>query len=131
MTSLTDLAKKLPVDGKEVTRNLFRMNAKGLLRGIIKERVESKTTGQVYEYLLDLDLWGNMPPNVEQFLVSFAPWDLDWLTLDWVYNVICTSNKVAASSIITSPELQRKIKDNIAVLKERLCQEQNVQSPTA
>ena len=131
MTGLSDLAKKIPIDGKEVTRNLFRMNAKGLLKGVIKERVESKTTAQIYDYLLNLDLWGGMPPNVEQFLVSFAPWDLDWLTLDWVYHVIYSSNKVAASSIITSPQLQQKIKENIAVVREHLCQEQNPQSTTA
>ena len=116
---LVDLSS-LKVGGSEVARQLFRQNASGLLRGYLRETLRDKSTSEIYDYLLNANIWEEMPPKVKSFLFGCVPWNLDWFTLDWLFKVIDRQNRTAATAIITSPELQQKIKDQIATIKQFL-----------
>ena len=116
---LVDLSS-LKVGGSEVARQLFRQNASTLLKGYLRETLHDKSTSQIYEYLLNANIWEEMPPNIKSFLLGCAPWNLEWFTLDWLFQVVDKQNRTAATAIITSPELQQKIKDQIAIIKQSL-----------
>ena len=108
------------ITAKGMTRALFQQAAPDLLEGFIGERIHDKSAKDIYEFLRNGNIWDIIPEKPRSFMESYAPWELDWLTLNWVFGVINSHNRAAANAIITSPQLQESIEANIASLKQHL-----------
>ena len=87
---------------------------------MVREWVEGKDTKQVHDFILNLDLWSQIPPKQKQFLIGYKPWPLNWLTEEWVLHTIGKYNKHGALLIMTSPALQVKLKLALEKLKKEL-----------
>ena len=105
---------------RSIVKAVFGEFAPDAVAGILKAAVEGKTTKEVYDFILNLDLWGILNPSHQQFLLGYKPWTLDWLTVEWVVNVIADCNKPGASVIATSPVLQGRISEELDKIKGKL-----------
>lgn len=94
--------------------------APNFMAGIIHNYMEGKTTKEIVEWFKDTDIWDIVPPQQQQFLINMKPFDLEWLSREWVIETIAQRDMGAAAAIITSPMLQKKIDSNIAGIKEKL-----------
>lgn len=100
-------------------KSLAKGFAPDFLSGVLEEEVRGKTVEQFYGYI-ERGIWDSLPPGQRQFLLNQKPWDLDWLTIDFVVEAIAQSNQIIACLIISSPELQEKIKTEIEQIKQNL-----------
>lgn len=98
---------------------LAKEYAPDFVAGVLKEEAKNKTAAQFYDYI-DRGIWNSLPPGNRQFLINQKPWELNWLTLDFIINAISQSNEKIAAMVITSPGLQSKIQDEIEKIKQEL-----------
>ena len=111
---------KLKFSSRAITRGFAKEFAPDILKGILEEEVQDKTVKDFYEWIDSTNLWDKIQPGQQQFLLSYKPWTLDWLTIDFIIGAIAKSNKTLALLITTSPELQGKLEDEIKDIKGRL-----------
>jgi hypothetical protein len=93
--------------------------APDFLSGLLEKEAKNKTVEEFYEYI-ERGIWNSLPPGQRQFLLNQKPWVLDWLTLDLIVEAIAVSNKKIACLIISSPELQERIRTEIKQIKQKL-----------
>jgi hypothetical protein len=111
---------KLKITGKGMTRAAFKEFAPDIFRGFIIEHVEDKSAVEVGKFLESASMWDLVPENQKRFLISYAPWPVEWLDTKWVIESIAKGNKAAALLIVTSPELQAKITESVREIKEKV-----------
>lgn len=105
------LARAIPVTS--FIKELMVEFAPDMLEEKIGELVEGKTVQQFYKFLDSSTLWLAIPAKNQQWLLERKPWKLDWLTLDWVTNAIGKHNEVLGVLVVTSPDVQEKLKEHI------------------
>ena len=98
---------------------LAKEYAPDFVAGALEAEAKSKTAAQFYDYI-HRGIWNSLPPGQRQFLINQKPWELNWLTLDFIVNAISQSNEKIAAMVITSPQLQGKIQDEIEEIKHQL-----------
>ena len=103
-----------------LTRMAIKLAAPDLLKGILQKFIDGKDLGTIHNFLLNMDLWGSIGSNQQDFLLNYRPWDLSWLTLEWVINAVGEKNKAAAMMIFSSPAIQTNINNEIESIKTRL-----------
>ena len=111
---------KLNINPGNIARAAIKEFAPDMLDGMVEEWVKGKDTRQIHDFILNLDLWSQIPPKRQEFLLGYKPWDLNWLTPDWVLHTIAKYNKSGAFLIMTSPALQGKLKLALEKLKKEL-----------
>lgn len=109
----------LKLNPKALITSLAKGFAPDFISGVLAEEVSGKTVEQFYGYI-ESGIWDNIPPGQRQFLLNQKPWDLDWLTINFIVEAIATSNQKIACLIISSPELQQKINTEIEQIKQTL-----------
>jgi hypothetical protein len=110
---------RLKLNPKTVITSLAKGFAPEFISGVLEEEARGKTVEQFYQYI-ETGIWDTIPPGQRQFLLNQKPWDLDWLTIDFIVEAIAASNQKIACLIISSPELQENIKTEIDKIKQRL-----------
>jgi len=98
----------------------MKESAPEMLSGIIAESIKGKEVEEVYDFLLNANIWDLVPQGQQQFLLSYKPWGLDWLTLEWLVSQIDNINRAVSCLIRTSPELQAKLSSDIQAIKQKL-----------
>jgi len=93
--------------------------APGFLAGYLKEKAEGKTVPQFYNYIEE-GIWNSLHPGQKQFLINQKPWNLEWLTFEFILKEVAKSNPTIACLIMTSPQLQSKIQNEIEQIKYEL-----------
>jgi len=110
----------LRINGKNITRAFIKEFAPDIFSGSIEGWVEGKTVKQFYDFLETSDLWDKVPTGQQEWLISYKPWDLHWLTLHWVIGAISKGNRNLGYLIANSPEIQSKLQENINKIKRIL-----------
>ncbi len=111
---------KLNLSGKSVTKALAKEFAPDILSGLLQEEAQDKTVEGFYNWLDTGSLWSKIPQGQQQFLISYKPWSLQWLDIDFIVGAIAKANKTLAILVATSSQLQTKLIAEIADIKERL-----------
>jgi len=111
---------KLNITGKGVTKAAFKEFAPGIFRGFIEELVKPKSALEVAQFLETATIWDWVPEGQKKFLISYAPWPLEWLTTQWIIDAIARGNKAAGYLLITSPDLLDRITESVKDIKARL-----------
>lgn len=109
------LARAIPVS--RFVKELMVEFAPDMLEEKIGELVDGKTVQQFYGFLDDSTLWAAIPAKNQQWLLERKPWRLDWLTLDWVTNAIGKYNPKLGVLVVTSPDVQERLKEHIEEVK--------------
>jgi len=104
---------------KALISSVVKGFAPDFISGVLEEQARGKSVEEFYNYI-DKGVWNSLPVGQRQFLLNQKPWDLDWLTVDFIVEAIATSNKKIACLIICSPELQKKIRTEIEQIKQTL-----------
>jgi len=104
---------------KLVLSSLAKGFAPDFVSGVLEGEAKGKSVEQFYQYI-EKGIWNTIPIGQRQFLLNQKPWNLDWLTFDFVVNAIAQSNQKIACLIISSPELQQNIKTEIDQIKQTL-----------
>lgn len=102
-----------------LTRGFFKASAPQMLRGFINQSLYDRSNAQVYEYL-KTDIWDSIPDSTRSWLVGYAPWPLEWLTVEWVRDVVAQTHPAIASSIDSSETLQSSIAKSIDSIRFHL-----------
>jgi len=110
----------LRVSGKGIIRAAANEFAPDVLSGNIEGWVEGKTVKQFYDFLEIGGLWDRVPTGQQEWLLSYKPWDLHWLTLHWIIGAIGKANRKLGYLIANSPELQNKLQENISQIRKML-----------
>jgi hypothetical protein len=108
------------IDGRSLTRAAVKEFAPNYFPGIIAELVEGKTLEDFYNFIETSSLWEKIPTGQQNWLLSYRPWNLSWLTLQWVIGAIGKANRNLGYLIGSSPKLQQKIQTEIEQIKQRL-----------
>ena len=111
---------KLNLNPKGMTRGVFKELAPGLFRGFIEELVKPKSALEVAQFLETATIWDWVPEGQKKFLISYAPWPLEWLTTQWIIDAITRGNLAAGCLLITSPDLLDRITESVKDIKARL-----------
>lgn len=112
---------KLKINGKAVTKSIFKAIAPDFFKGQIKELVKDVSITSFYKIIeSDSCLWDKIPEAQKNMLVVNKPWKLDWLTLPFVVNAVLESNEVIGSLIISSHDIQQRMNEEITQLKNKL-----------
>ena len=106
-------------DSNAMTRGAMKQAAPRLLKGYLLTHLQVRSNEEVYDVLRD-DLWHLVPEAQQEFLISYKPWPLDWLTVDWVKDVVSETHPAIASAIDSSAMLQESISRSIATINENL-----------
>lgn len=115
-----DLSMLKPLKDKYAwTRGFMKSSAPRLLRGVLYQSMNGMSNKELYTYLTK-DIWSEMPENIRAFLEGYKPWELEWLTLDYVQETVMAMSPAMCSAILSSQTLQDSIKRNIEVIKEHL-----------
>lgn len=109
----------LQLNPKALISSIAKGFAPDFLSGVLEEEAKGKTVEQFYEYI-DRGIWNSVPLGQQQFLLNQKPWDLSWLDLNFIVESIAASNQKIACLVISSPELQEKIKTEIEQIKQKL-----------
>jgi hypothetical protein len=109
----------LKLNPKAVITSLAKGFAPDFISGVLEEEARGKTVEQFYQYI-EAGIWDNIPLGQRQFILNQKPWDLDWLTINFIIEAIAASNQKIACLIISSPDLQENIKAEIDQIKQRL-----------
>lgn len=107
-------------NSKAITRSLAKEFAPEVLSGILQEEVKDKSVKDFYDWLDTASLWDKISPSQQQFLLSYKPWNLDWLNIDFVVKSVAKSNAKLAVLVATSPELQSRLEGELKDIKGRL-----------
>ena len=108
------------MDKTVVIKTITKAAAPMMVRRIIRDAVVGKPTLKVYEWLRNTTIWDGLPQKHKDYMLGYKPWDLDWLTIQWVVSVLEKFNKPVAYLVATSPELKGKIEENISIIKKQL-----------
>ena len=111
---------KLKFNAKGITRAIIKEMAPEAFEGIISEWVKDKSVGDFYKFLDNEPLWNKISPSQQEFLLGYAPWDLEWLNERWFLEAVGKVNTSLAFLIVSSPELSNKLEANLADIKQRL-----------
>ena len=113
---------KLRISGKGIIKAAIKEGAPEIFCGVIAQWVDGKDTKQFYEFLDSGSFWDKVPVQNQRWLLSYRPWDLKWLTLDWAMGAIGKANMKLGFLVGSSRELQTKLDAGIKELKEILAQ---------
>jgi hypothetical protein len=94
-----------------------------ICEGIIEAALEGKTTQEVLDWLVKADadsLWQQIPDSYRKMVVRYCSQNLDWFSYEFIVRAIAKSNPVAASYILGSPSLQKKVKELVEGIKPKL-----------
>lgn len=106
-------------DRSSLTRGFFKETAPRLLKGYLNEQLHAMSNAEVYNYLKG-DIWSTAPENQKQFLMSYKPWPLDWLTVEWIRDVVALTHPAVAAAIDSSPMLKESLSENIRTISSHL-----------
>lgn len=105
---------------KKVPKGLLEQTAPGIVEGILDESLRGKTVTEFYEFVDGCTIWDMIPQGTKQFLLNIKPWDLSWLTKQWILKTLSNINPTIAILVMESPELQEKFSREIDEVKEYL-----------
>lgn len=109
------------IDGKSLTRTIFKESAPGLLKGFLTEKLRGVPVLEAHKYLMEHELWEQIPEERKAWLLGMRPWGLEkWMSIDWLYRVIYESNPSLATMMATSPKFREKMEGQLANLIEIL-----------
>jgi hypothetical protein len=108
------------IDGKSLTRAAVKEFAPDYFPGIIAELVEGKTVEEFYHFIEVGSLWDKISPGQQNWLLSYRPWKLDWLTIKWLLGAIGKANPTLGYLVGSSPKLQEKIQTEIDHIRQKL-----------
>jgi len=106
-------------DKNALIRGAFKTSAPRMLRGFVLEEIRDKSSSEVYSFLLR-DIWDSIPGNMREFLISYKPWPLEWLTVEWVQETISITHPSIAAAISDSEKLRSSIQASIDKIVENL-----------
>jgi len=110
----------MKIDGRSLTRAAIKEFAPDYFPGIVAEWVEGKTVKDFYNFIETGSLWEKIPEGQRHWLLSYRPWNLNWLTLEWVIGAIGKANPDLGYLVGSSPELQERIQTEIEQIKQKL-----------
>jgi hypothetical protein len=113
------------MDRQKVAKLIFGILAPAdeVATGLVEAALEGKTTQEVLDWLVKADadsLWQQVPDNYRKMIVRYCSQDLDWFSYEFIVRAIAKSNPVAASYILGSPSLQKKVKELVEGIKPKL-----------
>ena len=110
----------MKISARGITRAFIKEFAIDYFPGIVAKWVNGKTVKEFYSFIESGSFWEKIPPGQQNWLLSYKPWKLDWLTLEWLIGAIGKANPRLGYLIGSSGELQAKLQEGINNMKKRL-----------
>ena len=101
-------------------KGLMEQFAPNMLEDKLGETAKGKSVKEFYDFLDSGSLWSTLSSKHQQWLVAHKPWNLDWLTIEWVVEAIAKSNQTICMLILSSPDVKEKLEKDILQIKQML-----------